>query len=110
MTEQTPIRLMLVDDHLLARLGVASMLNRQRDMKVVAEAGSGEEALARFPECGPDVVLLDLRLPGISGIECTAALRTMHPAAKVIVLTTFDGGENIYRAFRAGANAYLLKD
>lgn len=109
MATQTT-RLLLVDDHIVVRVGIRSLLDDQPDMEVVGEAGSGEEALALFPECRPDIVLLDLRLPAMNGIECTAALRALDPHVRVILLTTFDGGENIYRALQAGAKAYVLKD
>jgi two-component system NarL family response regulator len=104
------IRLLLVDDHLVVRMGIASMLNGQPDMEVVGEAGSGEEALARCQQVTPAVVLMDLRLPGMSGIECTAALRKLDAPPRVIVLTSFDDGENVYQALQAGAHAYILKD
>lgn len=104
------IRLMLVDDHLVIRMGIASMLNGQPDMEVVAEAGSGEEAVIRCAQVTPAVVLMDLRLPGMTGIKCTAALAKLASPPRVIVLTSFDDGENVYQALQAGARAYILKD
>ncbi len=94
----------------MIRMGIASMLNGQADMEVVGEAGSGEEAVARGAELSPDVALVDLRLPGMSGIECTVALRKLPTPPRVIVLTSFEDGENVYAALQAGAHAYLLKD
>lgn len=110
MKKAPPIRLLLVDDHFVVRMGLASLLNSQADMKVVAEAANGPEAIALYAQHLPDIVLMDLRLPGMSGAECTAAICTRFPEARVIVLTTFGGDENIYRALHAGARAYLLKD
>jgi DNA-binding NarL/FixJ family response regulator len=104
------IQILLVDDHLIARVGLRSLLETQSDMLVVAEASSGEVACQRFEECAPDVVLMDLRMPGMSGVETTTAIRAKHPEARVIVLTTFDNDEDIYRALQAGAAGYLLKN
>ncbi len=108
--KDTPIRVLLVDDHFVVRVGLASLIDSQPDMKVIAEAENGEEGLSLYAEHQPDVVLMDLRLPGLNGAECTAALCSRFPAARVIILTTFGGDENIYRALHAGARAYLLKD
>jgi len=110
MNSDNLIRIALIDDHLFLRLGLASMLESQSDMQVVAEAGSAEEALPICEKQRPDIVLMDLRMPGMSGVECTAALRHSVPETKVIVLTTFDSDENMYRALQAGAHAFLLKD
>ncbi len=104
------IRLMLIDDHIVVRMGLAFMINSQPDMVVVGEAGNGAEGLQVFRETGPDVVLMDLRLPDITGIECTRELREFDGEAKIVVLTTFGGDENVFRALQAGAKAYLLKD
>lgn len=86
------------------------MLRTQSDMTVVAEAGSGAEAVARFGTHQPDVVLMDLRLPGMSGVEAIREIRKEFPNAKIIMLTTYDGDEDIYRALEAGAKAYVLKE
>ena len=91
-------------------MGLAFMMNSQPDMTVVGEAGTGSEALELFDKVKPDVVLMDLKLPDMTGIECTAQLRKRQPGARTIMLTTYDGDENIYRALQAGARAYLLKD
>jgi two-component system NarL family response regulator len=106
----TRIQILLVDDHLIARVGLRSLLETQPDMSVIAEASSGEASCRRFEECRPDVVLMDLRMPGMSGVETTTAIRAKYPQARVIVLTTFDNDEDIYRALQAGAAGYLLKN
>ena len=110
MTASKPIRLMLVDDHPAFRKGMAALLESEAGLKVVAEAGNGLEAIALFRRYQPDVVLMDLRLPGMSGVEATLAIRQEFPAARIIVLTTFDADEDIYRAIQSGAQSYLLKD
>lgn len=101
---------MSVDDHPLMREGLVAMLGTQSDMAVVAEAGSGPEAIEKFQAHQPDVVLMDLRLPGMSGVEATVEIRKKFPDAKIIMLTTYDGDEDIYRALEAGAQAYILKE
>ena len=110
MNDSQRIRLLVVDDHFVVRMGLASMINSEDDMCVVANAGTGADALAAYREHRPDVVLLDLRLPDRSGVEVTAEIRAEAPDARVIILTTFAGDENIYRAFQAGVQAYLQKD
>lgn len=110
MTKSKPIKILIVDDHLVVRMGLKSMIDSQSDMAVVAEAGNGQEAVTLFREHQPDIVLMDLRMPEMSGVEATTAIRENFPEARVIVLTTYDGDENIYRALQAGARAYLLKD
>jgi two-component system NarL family response regulator len=105
-----PIRLMVVDDHLIWREGVTAIINRRPDMQVVAEAADGRQAIELFKQHNPDVVLMDLRLPVINGINAIIAIRKTFPAARFIVLTTYDGDEDIYQALQAGAQAYLLKD
>jgi two-component system NarL family response regulator len=104
------IQILLVDDHLIARVGLRSLLETQPDMAVIAEASNGEAACRQFKEFRPDIVLMDLRMPGMSGAETTTAVRAKHPEARVIVLTTFDNDEDIYRALQAGAAGYLLKN
>jgi len=106
----SPIRILCVDDHPLMREGVARKLGRQPDMKVVGTAGTGEEGVAMFQRLHPDVVLMDLQLPGMSGLEAIQAIRAQDSAARVIVLTMYQGDEDIYRALRAGASSYLFKD
>ena len=109
MTPDTPIRVLIVEDHPLMRLGVASILNAQVNMTVVAEAGSGEEAIEMFRQHRPNVVVVDLGLPGISGVALIRALRLIDSEARFIVLTTYEGDEDIYQALAAGAHAYVIK-
>ncbi|HEY0551918.1 MAG TPA: response regulator transcription factor, partial [Verrucomicrobiae bacterium] len=106
---KSKIQILLVDDHLIMRMGLRSLIETQPDMAVIAEASSGEAAPRQFERCQPDVVLMDLRMPGVSGVQTTAAIRRKHPGARVIVLTTFDHDEDVYRALQAGAAGYLLK-
>jgi two-component system NarL family response regulator len=110
MPRPNAIRLLIADDHLVVRMGLRSMIDTQPDMEVVAEAANGREAVEIFREHKPDIALMDLRMPVMGGVEATIAIRAEFPEARVIVLTTYDGDENIYRALRAGAMAYLLKD
>jgi DNA-binding NarL/FixJ family response regulator len=109
MSQKVPIRIMVVDDHHVVRQGLVALINKEPSLNVVADAGSGEEAVALFRRHKPDVTLMDLRLPGMSGAEAVAAIRNEYPHSRFIVLTTYDGDEDIYRALRAGAQAYLLK-
>ena len=104
-----PIRLMTVDDHELLREGIAAVLGNEPDITVVAEAGSGEEAVARYREFRPDLVLMDLQMPGMGGVAAIEAIRAMDPAARILVLTTYRGDNQALRAFRAGAQGYMLK-
>ena len=110
MKKQNCIRLLVVDDHQAFRMGLVAMVNEYPDLQVVAEAGTGAEALELCRTCRADVALMDLRLPGMSGVEATLAIRKDFPSCHVIVITTFDGDEDIYRGMRAGAKSYLLKD
>lgn len=105
----TLIRILVVDDHLVVREGLSSILNHEPDMSVVAEAGDGQQAVTQYRLHRPAVTLMDLRLPKQCGIEATAAIRSRFPDARIIMLTSFDGEEDIYRALEAGARAYLLK-
>lgn len=109
MNSSPPLTLMIVDDHALVRIGLKTSLEMETDFRVVAEATTGEQALESWECLRPDVTLLDLRLPGINAIETTARLCQAHPGAKVIVISTFQGGEDIYRAIQAGAKTYLPK-
>jgi DNA-binding NarL/FixJ family response regulator len=109
MSEPATIRVILVDDHPVVRFGLAAIIGLQPDMVVVAEAGSGEEACAICDKRAADVALMDLRLPGLSGVEAIRAIRKSHPKLRFIVLTTYDGDEDIHKALEAGAQAYLLK-
>jgi DNA-binding NarL/FixJ family response regulator len=108
--EAVAARVLVVDDHVLFRTGVANIINQEADLRVVAEAANGEDALAAFERYHPDVTLLDLRMPVMEGVEVVRRLRERDPQAKVIVLTTYDTDEDISRALRAGAKAFVLKD
>jgi two-component system NarL family response regulator len=101
---------LLVDDHALLRTGVANIINQEPDLQVVAEAGDGAEALAAYEQHKPDVTLLDLRMPVMEGVEVVRRIRERDPRALVIVLTTYDTDDEISRALKAGAKAYVLKD
>lgn len=110
MKSAPALRLLVVDDHPGFRLGLVSMVDASLDMQVVAEASTAEEALRAYRESRPDIVLMDLRLPGMSGVEAIIALRREFPDCRVIVITTYDADEDIYRALQSGAKSYLLKD
>ena len=109
MAESTKIRVIIVDDHPVVRFGIAAIIKLQPDMVVVSEAGSGEEACTVCSSKRADIVLMDLCLPGMSGLETIRAIRKMDPKLRFIVLTTYEGDEDIHRALEAGAQAYLLK-
>jgi two-component system NarL family response regulator len=104
------LRILIADDHPVVREGLASIIGRQPDMQVVAQARNGGEALQRFLAESPDLCLLDLRMPGIDGIEAIGAILAERPSARVIILTSFETQEDIYRAVQAGAKGYFLKD
>jgi DNA-binding NarL/FixJ family response regulator len=110
MSDMVTIRVMTADDHPLLREGIAAVINAQSDMTLVAEASSGNEAIQKFHEHVPDVALMDLRMPDLSGIDAMIAIRNQHPNARIIMLTTFEGDVEIARALEAGARAYLLKN
>ena len=110
LKKENPIRVMLVDDHSAFRKGMVALIDSEPDLQVIAETGDGREALEVYRQNQPDVVLMDLRLPGIGGVEATLAIRKEFPDARVIVLTTFDTDEDIFRAIQSGAKSYLLKD
>jgi len=109
MSVPKQIRVLCVDDHPLLHEGVATVIRNQPDMQLVAEATNGREAIQRFREHTPDVTLMDLRLPDMSGIDAMIAIRSESPDARVIILTTFAGDVEIQRSLEAGARAYLLK-
>jgi two-component system, NarL family, response regulator len=100
---------LIVDDHPIMRLGVAAIINAQHDMRVCAQAGSGEEAIEIYKKQKPDVTLMDLRLPGISGLQALCTIRRINPQARCIVLTTYEGDEDIHQAIAAGALGYIIK-
>ena len=110
MTQDERIRLLIADDHLILRMGLESLLNRQRDMKVVAEAASGQEVVEQYKAHQPDVVLMDLRMPGLSGPEAIQAIVSFDPGARIIILTIHKGDQAVHESLRAGARGYLIKD
>ena len=110
MKTKQPIRLLVADDHPTFRMGLVALIENQPDMKVVAEAGDGHTALELFRQKAPDVVLMDLRMPGQGGVETILALLKEFPEARVVVVTTYDSDEEVFRAIQAGAKSYLLKD
>ena len=103
------IRVLAVDDHPLLRKGIAALVNAEHDMKLVAEASTGLEAIKQFKQHQPDVTLMDLQMPEMSGIEATIAIRQEFPEARIIVLTTYTGDMQVVRALKAGARGYILK-
>src|SRR5262245_50102431 len=105
-----PIRIVCVDDHAVMLRGLLSILQHEPDMDIIDCVGTAEEAILTCSEAAPDVVLMDLRLPGMTGLDGIRAIRQQHPATAIIVLTMFQGEEDVYRAKQAGASAYLLKD
>lgn len=104
-----PIRIMVADDHHIVRQGLVALLKTVKGFNVVAEAADGREAVTLFHQRQPDIALMDLRMPNLGGVEAVTAIRRKCPTARIIVLTTFDGDEDIYRALQAGAKGYLLK-
>ncbi|MBX9252992.1 response regulator transcription factor [Desmonostoc muscorum CCALA 125] len=110
MSQSTVIRVLIVDDHSIVRQGLAAMIENEPDMTVVGQAGNGQEAIAQYRQLQPDVTLIDLRMPEVSGVDAIVAICAEFAHARMIVLTTYDGDEDIYRALRAGAKGYLLKD
>ncbi len=110
ISDSRRIRILIAEDHFIARAGMAAVVNAQRDMTVVAEVVNGEEAVAAFDEHLPDITLMDMRMPGMNGFEALGTIRTRHPSARIVALSTFGGDEDIRRALMAGAKAYLTKD
>jgi DNA-binding NarL/FixJ family response regulator len=109
MKNPKPIRILVVDDHFMVRMGLSASLNVEPDMEVVAEAGTGEAALEAFRAHRPNLVIMDVRLPGMGGSDATAAILGEFPDAHVLMLSTHSGEEEIYRALQAGAHGYVLK-
>ena len=103
------IRILIVADHFIVRMGLKGVLNMQPDMRVVAEAEDGAEAIRRFREERPDVALVDLRMPGMAGTDAIAAIHAEFPEARLIAMSAFDGDDLVHRAFQAGARGYLPK-
>ena len=109
MKKEPKIRILVADDHYVVRMGVTSIINNEPDMEVVAEAANGAQAIALFNKHKPDLVLLDSRMPLKSGIEAAKEIREQNGAARILMLTAFDGDEDIHRALAAGAKGYVLK-
>jgi len=107
---QAPIRVLIADDHGVVREGLVAMIGRQEEMAVVAQAANGAEAVELWRSHRPDITLLDLRMPVLDGVGAIEQIRAEDPRARILILTTYDGDEDIYRGMRAGAKAYLLKD
>jgi DNA-binding NarL/FixJ family response regulator len=108
-TDSCPIRILTVDDHALLREGIAALVNAESDMKLIAEASNGQDAIEQFRLHRPDVTLMDLQMPGLNGIEAIISIRTEFHNARIIVLTTYTGDVQVLRALKAGARAYILK-
>ncbi|WP_213807358.1 response regulator transcription factor [Granulicella sp. dw_53] len=103
------IKVLIVDDHPLMRVGVAAIVDGRPDMTTVAQASSGEEAIEQYERHLPDITLMDLRLPQMSGVEAIRSIRRLHPQARFVVLTTYEGDEDIHQALEAGAQGYIIK-
>ena len=110
MSQSTTIRVLIVDDHSIVRQGLATIINRDPEMTVIAQAEDGQQAIDLFREHQPDVTLMDLRMPQMGGVEAITAICAEFKPARIMVLTTYDSDEDIYRGLQAGAQGYLLKD
>ncbi|MEH1854925.1 MAG: response regulator transcription factor [Nostoc sp.] len=110
MSQSTTIRVLIVDDHAIVRKGLATIINRDPEMTVIAQAEDGQQAIALFREYQPDITLMDLRMPKMGGVEAIMAICAEFKQARIALLTTYDGDEDIYRGLQAGAQGYLLKD
>ncbi len=104
------IRILVAEDHTIVRDGLVAVIKQESDMAVVADTGDGQQAVELWKQHRPDVTLMDLRMPGSDGVDAIYQIRAVDPNARIIVLTTYDGDEDIYRGMRAGAKSYLLKD
>jgi two-component system NarL family response regulator len=104
------IRVLVAEDHTVVRDGLVAIIKQEADMEVVAESGDGQQAVELWKKNRPDITLMDLRMPGLDGVSAIYQIRAADPNARIIVLTTYDGDEDIYRGMRAGAKSYLLKD
>jgi len=110
MKKSEKIRILVADDHFLVRMGLIALVNTEPDMEVIAQAADGTQALELYAKHQPDLVLLDLRMPGKNGIQTTIEIRSKFPTARILVMSAFDGDEDIHRAFHAGAQGYVLKN
>lgn len=110
LDSSNPIRVLVADDHAIMRQGLVALLEQEPDLSVVAQAGDGQEAVQMFCQYQPDVVLMDLRMPQMDGVAAITAICAKFAKAQIVVLTTYDGDEDIYRGLRAGAKGYMLKD
>ena len=110
MSNPAPIRILVVDDHQLVRVGITTLIFPESDMKVVGEASDGREAVAKYRECRPDITLMDLHMPEMSGFDAIVSIRGEFPDARIIVLTTYTGDVQAQRAMKAGAQGYVLKN
>jgi DNA-binding NarL/FixJ family response regulator len=110
MKKTSPIRILVADDHYIVRMGLTAMVNIEPDMEIVAEASDGGQAVALFTKFRPDITLLDLRMPVISGIEVAAAIRRQDKNARILMLSALSGDEDIHQALEAGVAGYVLKD
>lgn len=111
MRDSSPpkLKVLVVDDHPIVRVGIAAIIQSSPDMTVVAQAATGEDAVQLFAAHLPDITLMDLRLPGLSGVDAIRTIRHAHPAARFVVLTTYEGDEDIHQALAAGAKGYIIK-
>jgi DNA-binding NarL/FixJ family response regulator len=110
MSQPTAIRVLIVDDHAIVQQGLAAMIENEPDMTVIGQASNGQEAIDQYRQLQPNITLMDLRMPQVGGVEATIAICAEFVHARIVILTTYDGDEDIYRALRAGAKGYLLKD
>jgi two-component system NarL family response regulator len=110
MSQSSTIRVLIADDHSIVRQGLAAIINRDPEMTVIAQAEDGQQAIALFREYQPDVTLMDLRMPQVGGVKAITAICAEFKQARIMVLTTYDSDEDIYRGLQAGAQGYLLKD